>query len=59
MTIVEGDLKAPYSKTTTPRYRGGHYSLLWIFPLTFDLYLIMGLNPFPGPLANTNSYANG
>ena len=26
-TLVEGDLKAPYSMTTTPRCRGGRYSI--------------------------------
>ena len=28
-TLVEGDLKAPFSLATTPRYRGGHYSVPW------------------------------
>ena len=27
-TVVEGDPKAPFSITTTPRCRGGHYSFL-------------------------------
>ena len=26
VTVVEGDQKAPFSITTTPRYRGGRYS---------------------------------
>ena len=29
-TIVEGNLKALFSIVTTPRYRGGHYSIPWI-----------------------------
>ena len=29
-TIVEGDPKAPFSIATTPRYRGGRYSIPWI-----------------------------
>ena len=33
VTIVEGDLKAPFSIATTPRCRGGHYSFPWIAPL--------------------------
>ena len=33
-TIVEGDLKAPFSIATTPRCRGGCYS----FPWTAALY---------------------
>ena len=32
-TIVEGDLKAPFSIATTPRRRGGRYSIPWIAPL--------------------------
>ena len=31
--LVEGDLKAPFSIATTPRCRGGHYSIPWIAPL--------------------------
>ena len=30
---VEGDLKAPFSITTTPMCRGGHYYFPWIAPL--------------------------
>ena len=33
VTLVEGDLKAPFSIATTPRCRGGRYSFLWIAPL--------------------------
>ena len=33
-TIVEGDLKAPFSIATTPRYRGGRYSISYIALLT-------------------------
>ena len=32
-TIVEGDPKAPFSIATTPRCRGGRYSIPWIAPL--------------------------
>ena len=32
-TIVEGDPKAPFSIATTPRCRGGRYSIPWIASL--------------------------
>ena len=32
-TVVKGDLKAPFSITTTQRCRGGHYSFPMIAPL--------------------------
>ena len=32
-TLVEGEPKAPFSKATTPRCRGGRYSIPWIPPL--------------------------
>ena len=32
-TVVKGDLKGPLSIATTPRCRGGHYSIPWIVPL--------------------------
>ena len=32
-TIVEGDLRAPFTIATTPRCRGGRYSFPWIAPL--------------------------
>ena len=32
-TVVKGDPKAPFSIATTPRCRGGHYSIPWIVPL--------------------------
>ena len=32
-TLVEGDSKALFSLATTPRCRGGHYSLSWIAAL--------------------------
>ncbi len=32
-TIVEGDPKTPFSIATTPRCRGGHYSILWFAAL--------------------------
>ena len=41
LTVVEGDPKAPFSIATTLRCRGGHYSFLWIAPLTLNLYIIM------------------
>ena len=31
--LVEGDQKFPFTKVTTPRYRGGHYPIPWITPL--------------------------
>ena len=34
MTVVEGNLKAPFSIATTPRCRGGYYS----FPLIAPIY---------------------
>ena len=40
-TVVEGDLKAPFSIATTLRFSGGCYSFSWIVPLTLDPYLIM------------------
>ena len=32
-TLVEGDLKAPFSIATTPSCRGGRYSFPWIASL--------------------------
>ena len=32
-TVVEGDPKAPFLISTTPRCSGGHYSFPWISPL--------------------------
>ena len=40
-TIVEGNLKAPFSIATTVRCRRGSYSFSWIAPLTLDLYHII------------------
>ena len=40
-TVVESELKAPFSIATTPRCRGGSYSFPWIAPLYLDTYLIM------------------
>ena len=40
-TIVEGDLKAPFSIATTLRCKGQSYSFLWIASLTLDQCLIM------------------
>ena len=39
--LVEGDLKANFSITTTLICRGGCYSFPWIAPLHLDMYLIM------------------
>ena len=33
VTLVEGDLKAPFSIATTPRCKEGRYSIPWIAPL--------------------------
>ena len=33
VTLIEGDLKTPFSIATTPRCRGGHYSIPRIAPL--------------------------
>ena len=33
VTLVTGDPKAPLSKATTQRCRGGHFSISWIPPL--------------------------
>ena len=33
VTLVKGDPKAPFSITTTPRCKGGRYSIPWIAPL--------------------------
>ena len=39
VTLVEGNPKAPFSKATTPRCRGGRYSIPWIAPLyAWSLY---------------------
>ena len=31
--LIEGDQKAPFSIATTPKCRGGRYSIPWIAPL--------------------------
>ena len=41
LTVVDGDLKAPFSIATASRCRGGHYFFPWITPLTLDPYFIM------------------
>ena len=41
MTLVKGNLKAPFSKATTPRCRRGCYSIPWIAPLFLDPYFII------------------
>ena len=40
-TVAKSDPKTPFSITTTPRCKGGHYLFSWIVPLTPDPYLIM------------------
>ena len=40
-TLVEGDPKAPFLIATTPRCKGGHYSIPLIVHFTLDPYLIM------------------
>ena len=40
-TVVEGDLKAPFSIATTQKGMGACYSFSWIATLTLDLYFIM------------------
>ena len=68
VTLVESDLKAPYSIATTPRCREECYAFPGLLHFTLDPYFIM-LNvkhflslwydltwvepPSPGPLANT------
>ena len=44
MTVVEGDLKAPFSIATTQRCREGNYFIPWIAPL------------YPGRLFNPISF---
>ena len=39
-TLVEGDLKAPFSIATTPRCRGECYSIPWIAPLYPNLIVL-------------------
>ena len=39
VTVVEGDLKAPFSIATTPLCRGGHHFFPWIALLTLDMYV--------------------
>ena len=39
VTVVEGDLKVPFSIATIPRCREGHYSFPWI--VTLDTHLII------------------
>ena len=40
-TVVDGDLKAPFSIATTLRLKGEHYSFPWIAHFTLDTYIIM------------------
>ena len=41
LTVVKGDLKAPFSITTTPKRWIGRHFFLWSTPFTLDPYLIM------------------
>ena len=41
MTLVGGDPKAPFSIATTPRCRGGRYSIPRLLHFTLDPHLIM------------------
>ena len=48
VTVVEGDLKSPFSIATTPRCRAGRYSFLSIKQVPFFeslVWLDLGLNP--------------
>ena len=40
-TLVKDDPKAPFSTVTTPRCKGGCYSIPWVAPLYLDPNLIM------------------
>ena len=40
VTVVESNQKAPFSKATTPRCRGGHYCFPWIAPLYTYLIIL-------------------
>ena len=40
-TVVEGDLKAPFSIATTLKYMGGHYFFPGLLHFTLDPYLLM------------------
>ena len=40
-TLVQGDLKAPFTIVTSPRGRGGCYSFPGLLHFTLDAYLIM------------------
>ena len=41
MTVIEGDPKDPFLIATTPRCRGGLYSLPEFLHFTLDTYLLM------------------
>ena len=46
-TLVEGDPKGPFSIATTPRCRGGHFSIPWIallypWSLPYNAYNVGG-----------------
>ena len=41
--VVLGDLKAPFSIATIPRYRGKCYSFPLIAPLTLDIYIMLSV----------------
>ena len=54
-TLVEGDPKAPFSIATTPRWRGGRYSIPWM-AVSSIIFKVFGLTQpeieawSPGPL---------
>ena len=56
---------APFSTATTPKYRGGCFSIPWLLHFTLDHYLISAIfsigmtrpgmeHRYSGPLANIN-----
>ena len=65
-TLVKGDPKAPFSIATSPKCRGGCYSIrsiapfyLWSSPYSAECEAVFGMTQpgieprFPGPLLNT------
>ena len=42
-TIVEGNLKAPFSIATTPRCRGGRYSFPGLLHFTLDPHVMLSV----------------
>ena len=54
-TLVEGDLKAPFSIATTPRCRGSATSFPGLVHFTLDPYLIHIYQPSARSLTGLNS----